>query len=155
MGVSGSGKTSVGEQLAERLGWDFYDADNFHSPENITKMAQGIPLTDEDRKPWLASLRDLITASRESNRPGLLACSALKESYREMLTADDTDILIVYLKGSYDLIWSRMRSRPGHFMQPQMLQSQFEALEEPLNAITVDIARSLDEIVEEILSSLK
>jgi gluconokinase len=155
MGVAGSGKTTVGKSLAAHLGWDFYDADDFHPPENIAKMANGIPLNDADRSPWLASLRNLISSSLIQNRPGVLACSALKESYRQQSLADNDGAQIVFLKGNYDLIWSRLSMRKDHYMKPHMLQSQFETLEEPANALTVDISKSLDDIVQEILIGLK
>jgi gluconokinase len=154
MGVSGCGKTSVGRALAEQLGWDFYDADDFHPPENVAKMASGIPLDDSDRAPWLASLHNLIMSSLKADRPGVLACSALKERYRQRLLVGNDDIQIVYLKGSYDLIWSRMKNRTGHYMKPHMLRGQFDALEEPTNALMVDVAMSVDEIVLQILKSL-
>lgn len=154
MGVSGSGKTSVGKSLAERLAWDFYDADDFHPPENVAKMASGIPLDDTDRAPWLAALHDLISSSLREDRPGVLACSALKERYRGQLVNDHEDVRVVYLKGSYDLIWSRMQKRTDHYMKPHMLKSQFEALEEPANALTMDVAMSVDDMVQEIISSL-
>ena len=152
MGVAGSGKTSVGRSLAEGLGWDFYDADDFHPPQNIAKMASGIPLDDSDRAPWLASLHDLIRASLKANRPGVLACSALKEHYRQQLRDGTEGVQLSYLKGSYDLIWSRMQKRTAHYMKPHMLKSQFEALEEPLNALTLDISSSVEELVGEIIS---
>jgi gluconokinase len=155
MGVSGCGKTSVGQALAKRLGWDFYDADNFHPPENVAKMANGIPLDDSDRAPWLAALHDLISSSLKANQSGVLACSALKERYRQQLLKDNEDVQFIYLKGSYDLIWSRMSKRQDHYMKPQMLKSQFEALEEPTNALTMDISKSVDEIVGDILESME
>src|SRR5687767_8702473 len=108
MGVAGSGKTTVGKSLAQHLDWDFYDADDFHPPENIEKMANGIALDDSDRVPWLARLHDLISSSLRQNHPGVLACSALKESYRQQLLAGNEDVQIIYLKGTYDLIWSRL-----------------------------------------------
>jgi gluconokinase len=151
MGVSGSGKSEVGRTLAEKLGWDFYDADDFHPPENVAKMAQGIPLNDSDRAPWLASLHDLISSSLDKNQPGVLACSALKERYRQQLLKDHPDVQLVYLHGSYDLIWSRMSARRDHYMKPHMLQSQFDALEEPQNALTMEITKSVEEIVHEII----
>jgi gluconokinase len=154
MGVSGSGKTAVGKALAAELGWEFYDADDFHPPENIAKMERGIPLNDDDRSPWLAVLHDLIASCLKASLPGVLACSALKESYRQMLLAGNPAVQIVYLKGSYDLILSRMSIRSGHYMKPALLQSQFAALEEPQNALTVDITLPVDKIVEKILSSL-
>ena len=155
MGVSGCGKSSVGKALAERLGWDFYDADDFHPPENVAKMANGIPLDDSDRAPWLATLHDLISSSLKADQPGVLACSALKERYRQQLLKDNDDVQFVYLKGSYDLIWSRMSKRQDHYMKPHMLKSQFEALEEPTDALTMDISKSVDEIVRNILKSME
>jgi gluconokinase len=152
MGVSGSGKTSVGKLLARHLGWDFYDADDFHPPENVAKMAKGISLSDSDRAPWLASLHDLISCNLQKNQPCVLACSALKERYRQQLLDGNQDVQIVYLKGSYDLILARMSTRRYHFMKPRMLQSQFETLEEPSNALVIDITVSVEEIVREILN---
>jgi gluconokinase len=155
MGVSGSGKTSVGRSLAEHLGWDFYDADDFHPPENIAKMTKGIPLDDAERVPWLATLHDLIASSLKGGRPGVLACSALKEHYRQQLMDGNQGVLLIYLKGSYDLIWSRMEKRTDHYMKPHMLKSQFEALEEPVTALTTDISSSVEEIVQEILKQME
>ena len=154
MGVSGSGKTSVGKTLAEHLGWDFYDADDFHPPENVAKMADGIPLDDSDRAPWLAALHDLILSSLKEGRPGVLACSALKERYRQQLMDGNEGVQLIYLKGSYDLIWSRMKKRTDHYMKPHMLKSQFEALEEPVTALTTDVSMSVDKIVQEILTRI-
>ena len=153
MSVSGCGKSSVGQSLASHLGWDFFDADDFHPPENVAKMAGGIPLDDSDRAPWLDSLNELISSSLKANKPGVLACSALKERYRQRLLEGNDGVKIVYLKGSYDLIWSRMSARKEHYMKPQMLKSQFEALEEPTNAYTIDISQSVDAIVQEILEN--
>lgn len=155
MGVSGSGKTVIGRTLAQKLGWDFYDADDYHPPENVAKMANGIPLNDSDRAPWLAALHDLITSSLKQNRPGVLACSALKERYRRQLLDGNQNAQLVYLKGSYDLIWSRISARKDHFMKPEMLKSQFDTLEEPTNALTIDISNSADKIVQEILEYAK
>ncbi len=154
MGVSGSGKTSVGEALAQELGWDFYDADDFHPPENVAKMANGIPLNDSDRAPWLASLHDLIDSSLKADHPGVLACSALKERYRQQLMDSNSQVQLVYLRGTYDLIWSRMSRRRDHYMKPHMLQSQFDTLEEPANALTVDISEPVNKIVQQILEYL-
>ena len=155
MGVSGSGKTSVGKALAQHLGWDFYDADNFHPPENVAKMANGIALNDTDRAPWLAALHDLISSSLKADRPGVLACSALKERYRRKLLEGNNNVQLVYLKGDYELIWSRMSVRREHYMKPHMLQSQFETLEEPKNALTVDISDSVHDIRDEILKHME
>jgi carbohydrate kinase (thermoresistant glucokinase family) len=154
MGVSSSGKTSVGQALAGRLGWDFYDADDFHPPANIAKMAHGIPLNDEDRRPWLAALHDLVAGSLQAGKPGVLACSALKESYRQVLLAGNAGIQIVYLKGDYALILARMAQRKGHYMKPDMLRSQFETLEPPRQALTIEIDQPVEAIVEQIVSAL-
>lgn len=155
MGVSGSGKTTVGQALAARLGWDFQDADDFHPPENIAKMASGTPLTDADRAPWLAALHDLLVACLAAGRPAVLACSALKQRYREQLLSGHPRVKWVYLHGSYDLIWARMVARPDHYMQPHMLQSQFAALEPPGEALVVEIDRPVEVIVGEIVSTLR
>ena len=155
MGVAGSGKTTVGEALARHLGWNFYDADAFHPAANIEKMANGTPLTDSDRAPWLAALHSLISTSLKENRPGVLACSALKESYRRKLLEGNDGVQIVYLKGSYDLIWSRLSRRKDHYMKPQMLQSQFETLEEPADALTLDVSLPVADLVGEILKRLE
>lgn len=154
MGVAGCGKTSVGKALADYLGWDFYDADDFHPPVNVAKMAGGIPLNDGDRIPWLASLHDLISFSLKEGRSGVLACSALKERYRQQLLQDNDGVQLVYLKGNYDQLWSRLTSRREHYMKPQMLKSQFDALEEPTNALTMDISMSIKDIVQEILKQM-
>jgi gluconokinase len=154
MGVSGSGKTTIGRLLAARLGWDFYDADDFHSPENISKMAKGIPLTDEDRKPWLEALRRKIEWCQAQNHPGVLACSALKATYRDELIDHDEDIQIVYLRGSFDLIWKRMETRTNHYMKPDMLASQFAALEEPPDALVEDLEKTPEAICADILSKI-
>jgi gluconokinase len=155
MGVSGSGKTTIGKALAEQLRWDFYDADDFHPPENVVKMAKGIPLDDSDRVPWLAALHQIISDSLLRNRPGVLACSALKERYRGQLFEGNDGVQFVYLKGSYDLIWSRMKTRTDHFMKAGMLHSQFEALEEPSDALTLDITLSVEEILELVMKQIR
>ena len=154
MGVAGCGKTTVGEALAEQLGWQFYDADGFHPAENVAKMANGTPLTDSDRAPWLAALNALISTSLRENHPAVLACSALKESYRQQLLAGNEGVQIVYLKGSYKLIWSRISQRKDHYMKPHMLKSQFETLEEPADALTFDVSMSVNEIVQGILAKI-
>jgi len=148
IGVSGSGKSEVGKALAHRLSWDFYDADDFHPASNIEKMAKGIPLTDEDRLPWLDSLHALISKNLQKNHNGVLACSALKEKYRQHLLFGNEHVQIVYLKGSFDLIMSRMTARSEHYMKPAMLQSQFSILEEPKDALVIDINMTIDEIVK-------
>lgn len=153
MGVSGSGKTTVGKALAQTLGWDFFDADDFHPPANIAKMAKGTPLDDSDRAPWLDALHELISSSLKTDRPAVLACSALKERYRQRLLEGNNGVQIVYLKGSYELIWSRMEKRTDHYMKPQMLKSQFETLEEPQDAIIIDISSSFEQIVRDLLNN--
>ena len=150
MGVSGSGKTSVGKALAQKLGWDFFDADDFHPAENIAKMAAGIPLNDSDRAPWLAALHHLLSTTLESNHHPILACSALKHKYRVQLLDGLSGIEIIYLKGDYDLIWSRMATREGHYMKPEMLQSQLATLEEPTDAFALDISISLNDMIDKI-----
>lgn len=117
-------------------------------------MANGIPLDDSDRAPWLASLHELISSDRKEDTPGVLACSALKEHYRQQLMDGNDGVQIVYLKGSYELIWSRMEKRTDHYMKPHMLKSQFEMLEEPSNALTMEISMSVEDIVREIISDV-
>lgn len=153
MGVSGCGKTSVGQALAARLGWDFFDADDFHPPENVARMAAGIPLTDTDRAPWLAALHERLGSTLEAGRRPVLACSALKERYRRQLLAGNHGIRLVYLKGSFSLIRERLAGRVGHYMNPALLQSQFDDLEEPQEALVVDAALPLDQIVEQVLEN--
>ena len=131
MGVSGSGKTTVAALLAGRLGWEFEDGDDFHPPANVAKMAGGTPLTDTDRWPWLDSMAAWIDATRATGRRGVLACSALKRAYRQVLVGNRPDVRLVYLKGSKELIGARQSARQGHFMPPGLLDSQFAALEEP------------------------
>jgi gluconokinase len=154
MGVSGSGKTTVGKLLAFRLGWDYFDADEFHSPENVAKMAAGVPLTDEDRAPWLARLHDLLGETLRAGRRPILACSALKQRYRDALLAGNAGVRVVYLKGSYDQIRARMKDRPDHYMKPEMLRGQFDALEESSDAWVADVAWPPEKIVENILGLL-
>ena len=152
MGVSGCGKTTVGRKVADAVGWPFFDADDFHSPENIAKMAGGIPLTDQDRQPWLQTLHDLMTEQLHDNRSFVLACSALKQAYRDILLAGHANVYIVYLRGDFDLIWARMQAREGHYMRAEMLQSQFDALEAPTDALIIEVGLDPDEIVVQIRS---
>jgi gluconokinase len=154
MGVSGSGKTTIGKRLAEELHWQFIDADQFHSLENIQKMSQGIPLTDSDRLPWLSTLHDFIQQQSKAKRNTVLACSALKSSYRQLLQAEDLSIQWIYLKGTAELLQQRVQARQGHYMSPELLSSQFEILEEPEGAIVIDIAQSPEAIVQEIKAQL-
>lgn len=155
MGVSGAGKTTVGKLLASELGWPFEDGDDYHSAENVQKMRNGIPLTDADRAPWLESLRALISDWIAAGKNGVLACSALRQRYREFLRLAP-EVQIVYLKGSPQLLQHRLRARRGHYMTEQMLASQLGALEEPQDedAVVVDIDRPPAEIVAEIRARL-
>lgn len=153
MGVTGSGKTTLGRLLAKRLGWAFFDGDDFHSLENIRKMSAGIPLTDEDRFEWLQTLADLVRKSINEERSIVLACSALKQPYRDILTVDPAKVKFVYLKGSPVMIGRRVRQRTGHYMQAGMVESQFAALEEPADALIIDIRQSPQKCVERILNA--
>lgn len=157
MGVSGSGKTTVGRLLATHLNCPFYDADDFHPPENVAKMASGIPLNDQDRDPWLGRLHELIQQHLEAGESAVLACSALKESYRDRLREGHNHVQFIHLNGNFDLIWQRMTKRKNHYMQPEMLQSQFNVLEPPdsQEAITIKINKPIEEIVQEIIMSIK
>jgi carbohydrate kinase (thermoresistant glucokinase family) len=155
MGVSGSGKTSVGKALSDILGLSFHDGDDYHPEANIVKMAASQPLEDDDRLPWLAALHNLIHKHIQEETSLILACSALKRKYRCQLREGNPGIIFVYLHGDFDLIYKRMALRSSHYMQARMLQSQFEALEEPRNAIVVDINQSLDEIIRDIVKKIR
>ncbi len=154
MGVSGSGKTTVGKLLAEQLHWKFADADDYHSDSNKAKMHAGIPLTDEDREPWLQDLRRHMLQWIDRHENVVLACSALKESYRDILVSGP-DVKLVFLEGSYELIQSRIQHRQRHFMNPTLLRDQFETLERPSNALEINIVKSPQEVVDEIRRGLK
>ena len=154
MGVSGSGKTTVGRLLAEGLGWRYFEGDAYHSAASVEKMRRGVPLDDADRWPWLEALRDLIGGCLARGESAVLACSALKESYRKVLSVDGR-VVFVHLKGDYEVIASRLRARGGHFMNPGLLGSQFDALEEPTDAMHVAVSASPDDIVKEIMGRLK
>jgi gluconokinase len=147
MGVAGSGKTTIGRQLAAGLGWGFADADEFHPPANVAKMSAGIPLDDTDRAPWLAAIRRYIDARLERNENAVVTCSALKEKHRAVLLGHRAQVKLVYLRGTRELLWSRISSRQGHFMKPAMLDSQLAALEEPGNALVIDIAQAPEKII--------
>jgi gluconokinase len=153
MGVSGSGKTTVGKVLAQSLGWTFVDADDYHPAANVAKMHQGIPLTDDDRRPWLQALRRVVDEACTRGENLVLACSALKHAYQEYLHADPC-VHYVYLSGSEELIQQRIAARKGHFMDPHLLHSQFETLEPPADAIQVDITPSPEVIAAEIRHKL-
>jgi gluconokinase len=151
MGVSGVGKTTVGERLAGELGWTFVEADEFHPPDNVEKMRGGTPLTDDDRRPWLRALRGRIGEACGRGENIVLACSALKADYREYLEKGcPTNVRYVYLRGSAELVRRRLEGRKGHFMNPVLLESQFETLEPPEGDIQVDAAPPPEEIAAEI-----
>jgi gluconokinase len=154
MGVAGCGKTTVGRRLAAELGWAFFDADDYHPPENLARMADGIPLTDEDRLPWLHRLHNLLHTQILCGESAVLACSALKHAYREILSTGNPGVRFVYLKASPELIRERLLLLAGHFMKAEMLDSQFAALEEPVDALTVDAADNLVAIVTGICKDL-
>ena len=153
MGVAGSGKTTIGQILANQLGWPFFDADDFHSAANRAKMANGIPLTDADRADWLSDLRKLLTEKTQAGQPIILACSALKESYRQILQIN-AEVYFVYLKGTYKQIRERMKRRKDHYMSAAMLDSQFKILEEPAHALVVDITMEPSAIIDAICKGL-
>jgi gluconokinase len=146
MGVTASGKTTVGRLLAEASGYQFYDADDFHPSANVDKMRRGIPLDDDDRRPWLETLRDLVRRCLAEERNAVLACSALKQAYRRYLLIDPR-VKLAYLKVDEELIRQRLQRRQGHFMNPALLESQFTTLEEPDDALWLDASRSPEEIV--------
>lgn len=154
MGVSGSGKTTVGNLLAEALRWPFYEGDDLHPEANVRKMAAGVPLTDADRLPWLDKLRELVGSLVESDQSAVLAASMLKRSYRQHVDWEAV-VSYVYLRGSAELIRQRLRRRTGHFMGADMLASQMAALEPPREALAVDIDRQPAELVQLILRGLR
>lgn len=150
MGVTGAGKTTVGRALAAGLGWEFHDGDDLHSEANKRKMHRGVALTDADRASWLRAIRELIRAILSDGRDGVVACSALKQSYRDEIVVDPGSVKVVYLKASREQIAERLRNRTGHFMNPDLLQSQFDTLEEPRDAMVLDASASPEAIVDEI-----
>ena len=154
MGVSGAGKTTIGSALAASLGCDFLDADDWHPPANVAKMAAGHPLDDDDRRPWLDRLNTELRAREARNESAVLACSALKETYRDRLTQGLARVDLVFLHGSFDLIRERLAARQHRYMPPALLQSQFLALEPPQRAIRIDVALSAEECVARISASL-
>ena len=154
MGVAGSGKTTVGTRLATALGWSFYDADDYHPEANVAKMARGQPLTDADRAPWLQRLHDLIVDCGARGENAVLACSALKASYRRQLTSSGAEVRFVFLRADPALIRARLHDRKDHFAGAALLASQFAALEPPAEAIVVDAAATPAELVAEIRRQL-
>jgi carbohydrate kinase (thermoresistant glucokinase family) len=157
MGVSGAGKSTIGQQLADRLGWRFAEGDALHPPQNVAKMKSGQPLTDADRAPWLVAVAQAIDAWRRCGERGVVTCSALKQAYRQQIIGDRGDVRLVYLEGQRGLIADRMAARHGHFMPASLLDSQFGTLQVPgpdEDPITVGVDRPVHEIVERIVSGL-
>jgi gluconokinase len=158
MGVSGSGKSTVAKALAKDEGWPILEGDDYHPPANVAKMASGTPLTDEDRWPWLRAIAAAIDAARAGGQNEVVACSALKRAYRDILIGDRNDVRLVYLQGSKQLIGDRLKARKGHFMPPALLDSQFATLEEPgpdEHPVVVGIDGTPDEIALEIMEKLR
>ena len=154
MGVCGCGKSTIGELLAQQLSWAFRDGDDFHSPANVAKMKSGTPLNDDDRLPWLQSIRRFMNETEAAGQSTVMACSSLREIYRDVLGRTQPWVRFVYLSGSRDLLSARMRARSGHYMPPALLDSQLATLEVPTDAITVDIAQPPGELVSEIIRRL-
>ncbi len=154
MGVCGSGKTLIGQRLAAALGWTFYDADDFHSPQNVQKMRSGVPLTEEDRGPWLATLAGMIRGAIEEKRDIVMGCSALTVRSRAILGTDLPQVRVVHLKGDRELIRQRMEHRTGHYMPPGLLDTQFETLQEDPAAVAVDVSLPPDAIIAAIRQRL-
>jgi carbohydrate kinase (thermoresistant glucokinase family) len=158
MGVAGSGKTTVAQALGTRLGWRFEDGDKFHPASNVAKMRSGQPLTDEDRWPWLRAIAEEVDRTRDAGGHLIVACSALKRAYRDILIGTRTGVRLIYLNGARDLILQRLRARRGHFMPPELLDSQFATLEEPgpdEDAVVVDVAPAVEAIVDDIVRQLR
>ncbi len=154
IGVAGSGKTTLGRILAARLGYEFHDADDLHPASNRAKMHRGTPLSDADRWPWLHAVRALIEQCLAEGRSAVVACSALKQAYRDLLTIDRVRIRYVYLKGPRELLARRLSQRAGHFFDPHLLQSQLDTMEEPANAIVADIAATPEAIADAVIERL-
>jgi gluconokinase len=154
MGVSGSGKTVIGSAVAKKLGWSFIEGDDFHPPENVAKMSSGQALTDEDRWPWLDRLNMELRARETKGESAVLACSALKQTYRDRLTRGVANWQLVFLHGSFELLQQRIKERKHRYMPASLLQSQFATLEPPAKAISVDVAQPLEQSVEQIRAAL-
>lgn len=154
MGPMGCGKTTIGKMLAEKLGWSFYDGDDFHPKKNVEKMRAGIALTDEDRKLWLAKLHATVQDWLRDRQNTILACSALKQAYRDMLGVDQKTVRTVYLKGSYELLRKRVEERQHPYMDKNLLRSQLDTLEEPREGLTVDISATSEIVVSAIIDHL-
>lgn len=154
MGVAGSGKTTIGKLLAAETSFSFYDGDNFHTGVALSKMSGGTALSDDDRAPWLQAIRDHISRLKQKDEQAIIACSALKKSYRQVLRNGNNNITFIYLKGSRSIIAERIKKRTNHFMPPGLLESQFETLEEPRNAMVVDISKEPAQIIQYIIKKL-
>lgn len=154
MGVSGAGKTAVGRRLAETQDWPFIDGDDLHSESSVRKMSSGIPLTDEDREPWLRSVREVIAERVASGTSAVVACSALKRAHRRLLRDGLGDVRLVYLRGEPELLERRLSERRGHYFDPKLLASQLETLEEPAKAVVVDVDGDLEAVVEAVRAGL-
>jgi gluconokinase len=154
MGVTGVGKTTVGQVLAANTGWTLYDADDYHSPASVEKMRAGVPLTDDDRWPWLDRLNAVLRAADVRAESAILACSALKQRYRDRLQQGLPRVRWVFLKGDFELIRSRLQGRKGHYMNPALLQSQFDALEPPVDAVLVDVGDEPAALAQRVLAAL-
>jgi carbohydrate kinase (thermoresistant glucokinase family) len=158
MGVSGSGKSTIGAALSQRLGWPFQDADSFHPPANIAKMQSGVPLNDDDRWPWLAAIAHWIDARCAADKPGIVSCSALKRAYRSRIVGERERVRLAYLRGDMNLVALRLHARKDHFMPASLLESQFAALEEPgadERPLVVSIALSPQRVVDTIIERLR
>ena len=150
MGVAGSGKTTVGRQLAAELGWPYHEADDFHSAANKEKMGRGLPLDDADRAPWLAAIRAAMDACHAAGRSAVFSCSALKESYRRVLLDGTASVSLVFLSGEREILLARLQQRPGHYMKPAMLESQLAILEPPVGALMLDVRQTPAELLAAI-----
>ncbi|WHP47397.1 gluconokinase [Mannheimia bovis] len=159
MGVSSTGKTSVGTAVAQKLGMKLIDGDDLHPRANILKMASGTPLNDDDRRPWLERINDAAFSLEQKSEKGIIVCSALKKKYRDQIREGNADVKFLFLNGSFELVLERMKQRKGHFMKPEMLQSQFNTLEIPQadepDVIFIDIDGSFEEVVERCVEAVK
>ena len=155
MGVSGSGKTTIGEALARELGWKYLDADDYHPKANVAKMASGVPLEDADRWPWLEKINEELLKIQDEDRSAVVGCSALKQAYRERLARGLRDFKVVYLRGDFGLLQSRIAARKHRFMPPTLLQSQFDALEPPAHAVEVDVSAPVESSLSKIKKQLR